>query len=418
LITAAILFVVLLLLASHWPESVLLTAPWKGQPPHNSWYGAAWQYRQKITVDGSNVDGTSPLENFPLLVSATLADWRSAGAGGKVGRSDGGDILFTAADGVSKLDHEVEAYSGTTGELVAWVRIPVLAAGADTELYMYYGNAAARAQQNRGGVWDPSYRGVWHLNESDPSSQGGADSTANGATGAPVGSIRAYAGKLGGAFDFTADGNYLSHGNPEALRLYGAMTASFWINPLNYTNTGAVIGKQSGEGARGWVVRLDSYGGINFNIAVDSNNIVSVYSAILPLDTWSYVTAVYEPGVALRLYVNGLPDGVQSDGVPPSQYDNGQSMLIGKRNGCDPCEIDGRLDEVRLQGAVRSQPWIAAEYRNQASPGSFYTIGGPMTATPISTPTHRPTATDTAAPAPPIQMFAPIVRTGARRRPG
>jgi hypothetical protein len=35
----------------------------------------------------------------------------------------------------------------------------------------------------------------------------------------------------------------------------------------------------------------------------------------------------------------------------------------------------GTLDEIRVSNAVRSADWIATEYNNQSSPGTFYTLG-------------------------------------------
>jgi hypothetical protein len=36
------------------------------------------------------------------------------------------NILFTASDGVTKLNHELETYNSITGQAIAWVRIPTL----------------------------------------------------------------------------------------------------------------------------------------------------------------------------------------------------------------------------------------------------------------------------------------------------
>ena len=55
-----------------------------------------------------------------------------------MGKSDGTDILFTAADGLTKLNHEIETYNAATGQLSAWVQIPTLSAPADTVIYVYY----------------------------------------------------------------------------------------------------------------------------------------------------------------------------------------------------------------------------------------------------------------------------------------
>ena len=76
-------------------------------------------------------------------------------------QASGNDILFTAADGTTKLNHEMELYNSASGQLLAWVQVPVLSPG--TVIYMYYGNATAGAQQNQHGVWDTSFSMVQHL---------------------------------------------------------------------------------------------------------------------------------------------------------------------------------------------------------------------------------------------------------------
>ncbi|MEI6711229.1 MAG: DUF2341 domain-containing protein [bacterium] len=66
-------------------------------------------------------------------------------------------MLFTAADG-TKLDHEIEKYVPTTGQLIAWVRVPALSASVDTVIYMYYSNAMVADQWNKTGVWDTNFK--------------------------------------------------------------------------------------------------------------------------------------------------------------------------------------------------------------------------------------------------------------------
>ena len=83
------------------------------------------------------------MTNFPMLFSvpndANLA---------ALAQSSGNDILFTASDGVTKLNHEIESYNSATGKLIAWVQVPTLSPTADTVIYVYYGNASASNQQN------------------------------------------------------------------------------------------------------------------------------------------------------------------------------------------------------------------------------------------------------------------------------
>src|SRR5262249_12537172 len=118
-----------------------------------TWYNSAWTNRRKITINRAKISGGADLTDFPMLVSITDVELKSVGNGGKVGRSDGTDILFTAGDGTTKLNHELESYSPSAGSTVAWVRIPSLSANVDTVVYIYYGNAAAADQQNKIGVW-------------------------------------------------------------------------------------------------------------------------------------------------------------------------------------------------------------------------------------------------------------------------
>jgi hypothetical protein len=104
---------------------VFLTA---GRVHGAGWYDGAWSSRKEITVDNTKVMATHA--DFPLLVSITGDDALKAGA-----RSDGFDILFTDDNGTTKLDHEIEEWDDTNGDLVAWVRIPSLPDTVDKVIY-------------------------------------------------------------------------------------------------------------------------------------------------------------------------------------------------------------------------------------------------------------------------------------------
>jgi len=112
-----------------------------------SWLNSNWLYRKHLRIDSSRVAGN--LTNFPVLINSTDLDWRDSSNSGHVAQSDGGDILFTAGDGVTKLDHEIEKYDPATGELVAWVEVSSLSGSADTGLYIYYGNSSLAEGNNQ-----------------------------------------------------------------------------------------------------------------------------------------------------------------------------------------------------------------------------------------------------------------------------
>jgi hypothetical protein len=41
--------------------------------------------------------------------------------------------------------------------------------------------------------------------------------------------------------------------------------------------------------------------------------------------------------------------------------------------------LTGTIDELRISTAARSASWIATEYANQSSPGTFYSVGPEQT---------------------------------------
>ena len=101
-----------------------------------AWYDSSWAYRRELTIDHTRV--TSYLTDFPVLVSLPYD-----GALASHARPNGKDILFTASDGITKLNHEIEMFNGGTGTLVAWVKVPSLSSSADTRMFMYYANPTA-----------------------------------------------------------------------------------------------------------------------------------------------------------------------------------------------------------------------------------------------------------------------------------
>ncbi|HLH07384.1 MAG TPA: DUF2341 domain-containing protein [Terriglobales bacterium] len=71
------------------------------------------------------------------------SDSNLAGSAQTTGQTAGNDILFTGSDGQTKLNHEIEQFVSSSGQLAAWVLIPSLSNSADIVIYMYYGNSSA-----------------------------------------------------------------------------------------------------------------------------------------------------------------------------------------------------------------------------------------------------------------------------------
>ena len=329
-----------------------------------------WAYRKKITIDHTKVDAS--LTDFPVLISITDSNLRDDA------QDDGDDIKFTASDGTTQLDHEIENFAGDTGELVAWVRVPILSSSTDTNIYMYYGNATCASQENVEGAWETSFEMVQHLKD-DPDTSHTKDSTSNNHDGTKKGvndPIEAD-GNTGKAQDFSSD--HISCGD---LGIGNSYTAECWIKADTLTGTGdydtygftIMASAASGQGyplwltVRGTEVRLWAYestpstGGWRETTGAGLNTTDKFYIAAIA--THSSTTKVYVNGVERLSFTN---DG-------DVNWTN--IFTLGDLRPDRAIYFDGIIDETRISDVVRSADWIKACYNNQSSPSTFYSLEG------------------------------------------
>jgi hypothetical protein len=237
-----------------------------------SWPQSDFRYRKQITINNNQVNSPVPLTNFPFMVNISDTDLRDKT------QPDGDDIIFTDITGM-KLDHEIEyfdqQYTSSFAHLVAWVRIPVLHATIDTDLYMYYGNLTINSQENPTGVWDSNYKGVWHLSE-DPTSTAPQfiDSTTNNnhGTASNLVSSDQITGQIDGALNFTdSDQDYINIGDQSSLNMgSGDFTLELWFN-YDGTNKGPLAGKGSyGTNGIRYYLAIETTGGV-IKAEIDTN---------------------------------------------------------------------------------------------------------------------------------------------------
>lgn len=77
-------------------------------------------------------------------------------------------------------------------------------------------------------------------------------------------------------------------------------------------------------------------------------------------------------GQYITQYKNGVNLGGAGGGFGVGSSDTNTKLRIGSGNGAYP--VDGRLDEIRISSSTRTASWIKAEYYNQSTSTSFYTI--------------------------------------------
>jgi uncharacterized repeat protein (TIGR01451 family) len=380
-----------------------------------SWSSSAvaagtFAYRKAITFNGGpgGVSG-GPHPSFPVLVSLVDADLRA-----KVASPSGYDVVFRGEDPATcggpaacTLDHEIERWDGETGTLVAWVRVPSLS--STTTIYMYYGNKEVTAStETPRAVWDASYVGVWHLGESgagnaseyrDSSRYGNHGQGGQGAFDATPTLVAN--GKIGGGQHFgNADGRYdlIDGGDDGTLRPTGSqITVEAWVR--HSITIGAAHGTPPATGipygilnVKGWNdgyrLALSGDGGscggpitvpcLAFSLPGATDVLTTSAAAPLGPNQWHLVVGTYD-GTTMRVFVDGTGQGsrAKSGNISPSV--GGESLWIGQVDQPESQpwsgQFEGDLDEVRISRVARSATWIATEFNNQASPGTFCAVG-------------------------------------------
>jgi predicted RNA-binding Zn-ribbon protein involved in translation (DUF1610 family) len=352
-------------------------------------YNDDWSYRKKITIDSDKVPGD--LEDFPVLITFTDSDLASDA------QDDGDDILFIACDGETKLDHEIEHFNGSSGELVSWVRIPFLSSSEDTVLYMYYGNSKAADQSNPTGVWDINYSAIWHLNESGDGTQDEfPDSTQYDNHGQGGSSTPSYVptrvgGKIAGGQNFDGIDDHINCGYDTSLDIGGTqITLEAWINfsgydPSNYL--GIMSHDGWSEGYR--LVIRDNGNPLFFHLPEDAFWLGS--SQDTPTDSWVHVAGIYD-GSKMMIYINGEKDSneqIKTNSIETcaNEFWIGHGDNVVGETYSFPW--NGLLDEIRISNGARSADWIATEYNNQNDTSSFL-YGGSEEINPASWSYRKP----------------------------
>jgi PKD repeat protein len=332
--------------------------------PYPSWYSCNWLYRKNITLNGTAVVGTQ--NNFPVLISLSDSDLSTDA------QPDGDDILFTFSDGTTRLPHQIESYA--SGALVAWVNVSSLTSAANTTIYMYYGNGTVGSQEWKALVWDPNYKGVWHLNENPAGTAPQMkDSTTNGNDGTSAGSMTAgdqVTAKIGGGLDLDGGNDEIACTNNASIRVTPPLTLEAWAKPWDYNRYEGIAGKLvwgSGNYKGYSINKVDSnnrYRGMMGSSGSDTIDSNSVYTD----SNWHHIVLVRN--TTAYLYVDGA---VQTDTSTQAISDSGNSFRIGRQYA----DYNGRwwygvVDEVRISNIARDSTWIKTEYNNQVNPALFH----------------------------------------------
>jgi hypothetical protein len=363
---------------------------------------AFFTYRKSITVNSDQVS-SGPHSDFPMLVSLTDANLATVANGGHIasynaGTNDPWDLVFEALDDTTcggagtspcRLSHQIETYNSSTGQLIAWVKVPKMyynSSSDRTVIYMYYGNSCMTAStQNASAVWDNNYVGVWHLQE-DHSGTGTADlytDSKNSNHGDDYVSATGKTGQIASGQQFDGTDDYVGMGNVLDYGQNDPVTYSAWVKTSGSVSQIAGKGRHDGSWQGVWffIETLSTPGRLSFYLYDQNGNVKTKRSVeTFSNNQWHYVVATYTGNnnvSGMTLYGDGSQLSIQDTiNENLATVKNSYPFNIGAANNGRGYRFNGYIDEVRLSNSVRTAGWIATEHKNQSAPSSFYTVGG------------------------------------------
>ena len=342
-----------------------------------------YSYRRTITIDHTKVPNTDQTD-FPFLFNTTDPLLRIVASGGHVSNLKAYDVIFTAdAAGSQKLDHQIEFYAATTGQFTAWVRIPALSHLNDTVIYMFYGNSSVTtSQENKAGLWNSSYRAVYHMSD-NAATQTVTDSTSlHPGTNIANTNTKSVAGQADGALTFDGSSDYVTAANAADLQSNAVKTVSFWMKASDLS--GAITERilcEYTNSSNYWSVVSETAGNADFNTLradMKVNNVdthLKIADNSITAGVFYFVAVVFNNSVPSAIYLNGTSLPLLTPKQGGLGYGTKVSLTIGARND-GARNFPGVIDEVRISSAVRTSDWIRTEYNNQSNPSAFYTMSG------------------------------------------
>lgn len=330
----------------------------------------AWRLRRRLVFDNSDQD--VDLRDMQVLVRLDQAwfDHQALQAGQS-------ELRFVDEDLRTLLAHEVESWDRYESSAV-WVRVPrIPARSQDDSIWMYYGNPDAADHARPAAVWDKAFLGVWHLAEE-------TGTTAHDASGhlhdgsyqgdPPLGQQGGF-GDLAVSFD--GENDYVGLGNLDIFPVAEeeGITIEVFAESDAAGADRVLVAKSDGDGVddHWWSLSLQENGTrLHFRLKLDGTTLqLPAESSDMSGRTWFYAAATYD-GSAMRLYVDGQPDGsLPAQGAVDT--DPGKEVRIGAGLPDISGPWRGRIGEVRLSALARPAAWIRARFLSMN--GTFLDVG-------------------------------------------
>jgi hypothetical protein len=339
---------------------------------------SGYNRRQKITIDSDTyISSDLSSQAIAIHIPNTNTEFWANDDG------DGTYVRFTASDGTTLLDFEVESYD-SGGEDAWWhVEVGTLLSASDTEIYIYYNATSPSDGSNREGTWDVNYMSVYHLSQDKPegafddSTSGGFDLTNSGSTDRVVQIDKGR--DLDGIDDVLYKDSIAGTGLDIANS--NVYTLECWIDGDDLNSAEKWLQFGDPAGAANAEVWIQTNGTPNLNGFHRGNTGTAVsITGSTSLSTGTKYHAVFVRRAAgdFELYLNAVSEGTSATSPGTTDVDR---LSLGARYDTGPAYIqfaEGGIDEVTISDTNRSLDWIKARY--QSGLGTWLTFSAEETA--------------------------------------
>lgn len=331
--------------------------------------GASVERTVDIILQASEVEGSTDLTNFPVLITQDMIPVEAIDNGSNSAAVDGQDIQFYS--GATRLPMEISAFTAdatpANRECLIWVNVPTVSATVNTTIEMRYNAArtqpASDAQYGSEEVWSD-----WLVVTHDIETNSVDNTLLDDRTGAKTAT-----GPFGEGLTTTFDGNDKHRISMSGITSTPGYTMIAWIK---YSDTGTFQRAVQFINSDAHFVIVKDANRFIVGLADGANGVSSSQSS----ESTGHSTGTWYH-VALEGDNDGSPpvndpdaivDGTtnNNDAVGLSNGNNGQELNIGGRAD-DGSYFNGDIAEVWFGNIRLTQDYIKTLYNNQSSPSTF-----------------------------------------------
>ena len=351
---------------------------------------SGWDNRIECIIDNTKVDGA--LSNFPVLLYISAASGIGAIDISHIFDELASDanrkkIAVTTSDGETECYVEIERWDDANEKAWLWVKVPSVASGETTILYLYYDAGKADNVDYVGdttdavahNVWDSNFKLVMHMAQDPNGDVADAikDSTSSQNDGTPAGSMTSadlVDGKIGKAINFDGSNDCLIVADNSTIDITGAQTFECLFKVANKpvgVGEGLLSKYQTTAGVnkRSHFLEL-STSGFLFGVISDDGTTGAGHYNILSDDVdvcdnvYHNVAQVFVPLTSFTQFLDGEQAAQNTTNIISSIYSSDVDFWIGVCQDLtnNAKYIKGIIGEVRVSSTSRSIAWLKATY--------------------------------------------------------